>query len=399
MEDQRFSKQGRSDNRNMIGLDENMFMDFESEERVNSRMNPVDMNGKTDSGVQGISPKASYASMVTGKTASNSNYDDIPDLTPDKVIVRDEDYIIHKSGEYPTIAFSNHGYCPRNEKVVSDKTTTEKEVVIDKANNTEVGEGLYGPWMVVDNRRRRSTNSGRGTSGKRLDHIGANGSRFSALNESDMEYVQDDSVERNTTEPVSVIHKTSLSPGTTSDPAAVRHTEIINSTAYVASNPSRKSKGNKDNERQAQAFPVVPVNSIKVIEHQPTGKLSEHRAVSILEQDQEINIREGSQNGNNRVFRVKVVKENIKMGLAIRKQSNSKTISRPVLSEWVDTVNNQLDSIAFQKEIDPGGVSKVVVRNGGSLELVQASDRHQLPGGLAMDPVEVSDDVNEPMVS
>ncbi|KAK9000531.1 hypothetical protein V6N11_081024 [Hibiscus sabdariffa] len=193
--------------------------------------------------------------------------------------------------------------------------------------------------------------------------------------------------------------KTSLSPGTTSDPAVVRHTEIINSVVYVASNPSRKSKGNKDNERQAQAFPMVPGNSVKVIEHQPTGKLSEHRAVSILEQDQEINIREGSQNGNNRGFMVKVAKENIKMGLEIRKQSNSKTISRPVLSEWVDTVNNQLDSIAFQKEIDPRGVSKVVVSNGGSLELVQASDRHQLPGGLAMDPVEVSDDVNEPMVS
>ncbi|KAK8559097.1 hypothetical protein V6N12_042382 [Hibiscus sabdariffa] len=129
-----------------------------------------------------------------------------------------------------------------------------------------------------------------------------------------------------------------------------------------------------------------------------TGKFSEHRAVSILEQDQEMNFREGVQNGNTHGFRMKTAKENLKTGLAIRKPSFTKTISRPVLTEWVDNVNAQLDTIFLQKELEPGETSKVIVSNSGSLEVIQEECRHQCTGGLATDPVVFTDDSNVPMV-
>ncbi|KAK8540591.1 hypothetical protein V6N13_027110 [Hibiscus sabdariffa] len=172
-------------------------------------------------GVQGASPKISYARMVAGDIGSNNNFDDIVDLTPDKVIVRDEDCVIDHSGEYPTIAFSDHEVCPRNEKV-KDKavqTTSSVEDLVIKYKNAEGGDGLYGPWMMVDNRRRRPANVGRDVRDKQLGSAGANGSRFYVLNVDDIEYVQDASPERNTSRSVQVMD--TIDPNSIITPAPV----------------------------------------------------------------------------------------------------------------------------------------------------------------------------------
>ncbi|KAK8487930.1 hypothetical protein V6N11_014387, partial [Hibiscus sabdariffa] len=234
-------------------------------------------------GVQGASPKISYARMVAGDIGSNNNFDDIVDLTPDKVIVRDEDCVIDHSGEYPTIAFSDHvhdqidqcmrqtiivrllgrniGYqtllnrihalwkllgeevCPRNEKV-KDKavqTTSSVEDLVIKYKNAEGGDGLYGPWMMVDNRRRRPANVGRDVRDKQLGSAGANGSRFYVLNVDDIEYVQDASPERNTSRSVQVMDTIDPNSIITPAPVITQSDEVVKSTAYRASNPTKKS--------------------------------------------------------------------------------------------------------------------------------------------------------------
>ncbi|KAK8715913.1 hypothetical protein V6N13_043238 [Hibiscus sabdariffa] len=75
----------------------------------------------------------------------------------------------------------------------------QKVSTISKLNpqskGTESTDGLYGPWMFVDNRRRRSTNTMRGNHGKQLSSAGASGSWFSVLNSDDMEYVHAESNE------------------------------------------------------------------------------------------------------------------------------------------------------------------------------------------------------------
>ncbi|KAL4367688.1 hypothetical protein GQ457_05G032520 [Hibiscus cannabinus] len=553
LEDQCFSKQGRSNDRNMIGLDVNVPMDFDSEVQRHVSVNQSELPDQVP-GVQGASPKISYARMVAGDIGSNSSLDDIADLTPDKVIVRDEDCVIDHSGEYPTIAFSNHvhdqidqcirqtiivrllgrniGYqtllnrihalwkplgevqlidiannyflvrfedphdyekaltagpwtiygsyltvqpwsrsfsplekhpshvvvwvrlpglpyryyskalfrriarvigkvikvdystqagergrfarlavmvdlnkpllsclgidgqvqkleyeglqhicykcgvyghgqevCPRNEKV-KDKaaqTTSSVEDLVNKSKNAEGWDGLYGPWMMVDNRHRCPANVGRDVRDKQLEFAGVNGSRFFVLNVDDIEYVQDASTERNTSGSVQVMD--TIAPNSSLAPVAA----II------------------------QTILMVSGSSIKVVEHESLGKFSEHRAVSILEQGQELNAREGVHNGNSHGFRMKTSKENLKMGLTIRKPSVTKTISRPVLTEWVENVNAQLDKIVLQKELEPWGSSKVIVNNGGSLEVIPDDDRHITPGGLATDQIVMLESSNVPM--
>ncbi|KAK8565465.1 hypothetical protein V6N12_059027 [Hibiscus sabdariffa] len=340
LENQRFSKHGRSNARSMIGLDEN-----------------------------GVSSETCCARMVTGDIGSDSNFDNIFDLTPDKVIVRDEDCIIDQSGEYPTIAFSDHVHDQIHQCML--------QTIIDICPSNET---------VKDK------------AAQMLAFAGASGSRFSVLNADDMEYVHAESTEGATTGSDLVMKTTNLTSVASPAPAITQSAEVVKSAGYLASNPPKKSLTLKGSAEQAMAIPMVPGNSVKVVEHDSTGKFSEHRAVSILEQDHEMNFREGIQSGNNRGFKMKSAKENLKTGLTIRKSSGAKTISRPVLTEWVDNVNAQLDKIVLQKELEPGGTSKVIVNNGGSLEVIQEECRHQSLGGLATDPVVITDDSNVSMV-
>ncbi|KAL4385105.1 hypothetical protein GQ457_15G005980 [Hibiscus cannabinus] len=509
LEDQRFSKQGRSIDRNMIGLDGNVSMDFDSEVQRPEAVNQSELSDQVHGG-QEASPKISYARMVAGDTVSKSSLDDIADLTPDKVIVRDEDCVIDHSGKYPTIAFSNHVHeqidqcrrqtiivhprdyekaltagpwtiygsyltvqpwsrsfsplekhpshvvvwvrlpglpyryyskalfrriagvigkvikvdystqagergrfarlavmvdlnkpllpclgidgqvqkleyeglqhicykcgvyghgqevCPRNEKV-KDKaaqTTSSVEDLVIKSKNAEGGNDLYGPWMMVDNRRRRPANVGRDVRDKLLEVAGVNGSRFSVLNVDDIEYVQDALTERNPSASAQAMD--TIDPNSSLSPAAtiIKSTEVIKSTASHASNSTKKSQLHKDSARQVTAIPMVPGSSIKVVEHESLGKFSEHRAVSILEQGQELNAREEVHN---------------------------------VLTEWVENVNAQLDTIVHQKELEPGGSSKVIVNNGGSLEVILDDYRHRTPGGLATNQIVMLEGSNVPM--
>ncbi|KAK8702202.1 hypothetical protein V6N13_020569 [Hibiscus sabdariffa] len=201
LENQRFSKHGRSNARSMIGLDEN-----------------------------GVSSETCCARMVTGDIGSDSNFDNIFDLTPDKVI----------------------DICPSN------------ETVKDKA-------------------------------AQMLAFAGASGSRFSVLNADDMEYVHAESTEGATTGSDLVMKTTNLTSVASPAPAITQSAEVVKSAGYLASNPPKKSLTLKGSAEQAMAIPMVPGNSVKVVEHDSTGKFSEHRAVSILEQDHEMNFREGIQ--------------------------------------------------------------------------------------------------------
>ncbi|KAK9034880.1 hypothetical protein V6N11_076935 [Hibiscus sabdariffa] len=78
--------------------------------------------------------------------------------------------------------------------------------------------------------------------------------------------------------------------------------------------------------------------------------------------------------GKNKAAKSRGVRENVQKGLQIRKAVEAKTISQAVLSEWVDNVTSQLDSVAVHVELDPSRSIKVVVNQSGSLENVPLDD-------------------------
>ncbi|KAK9009145.1 hypothetical protein V6N11_080614 [Hibiscus sabdariffa] len=70
------------------------------------------------------------------------------------------------------------------------------------------------------------------------------------------------------------------------------------------------------------------------------------------------------------VVKAKGAKENNRQTMRIRKALEAKTISRPVLSEWVNNVNSKSNSIVECNELDPGGVSKEFVNQEGLIETI-----------------------------
>ncbi|KAL4302597.1 hypothetical protein GQ457_10G011350 [Hibiscus cannabinus] len=71
-----------------------------------------------------------------------------------------------------------------------------------------------------------------------------------------------------------------------------------------------------------------------------------------------------------------------------------RTISRPVLSEWFDNMNSQPDSFAMDKELDPGGGTRVCVSQEGVLEKTPSlKNQYQNHSGFRTVEIELSDHV------
>ncbi|KAK8708778.1 hypothetical protein V6N13_059815 [Hibiscus sabdariffa] len=58
-------------------------------------------------------------------------------------------------------------------------------------------------------------------------------------------------------------------------------------------------------------------------------------------------------------------KEGLQQGLKVRKPPDTRTISWPVLTEWVDGVNVQLNATASSSVHDPGGFVRAIVNQDG----------------------------------
>ncbi|KAK9021558.1 hypothetical protein V6N11_011541 [Hibiscus sabdariffa] len=130
---------------------------------------------------------------------------------------------------------------------------------------------------------------------------------------------------------------------------------IVQTVTFGVETPQRKPMSSSASSSRFETIPMQPGNAITVVEHRPHGASKDHQAVSLLEQGHGSNGVDTGKSQAGRGFKLKSAKENGRQGLMIRKPSPAKTISRPVLSEWVDNVNQQLNSIAHRKELDPGG--------------------------------------------
>ncbi|KAK8519516.1 hypothetical protein V6N12_025551 [Hibiscus sabdariffa] len=69
----------------------------------------------------------------------------------------------------------------------------------------------------------------------------------------------------------------------------------------------------------------------------------------------------------------------------IRKPAPAKTISRHVLTEWVENVTSQLNTIEMQKIIEPDVSSLIIVNHGGFLEVLLPDHNRMKQGTSTVD--------------
>ncbi|KAK8600245.1 hypothetical protein V6N12_050101 [Hibiscus sabdariffa] len=288
--------------------------------------------------------RASYATMVRNSSNRGQQSFDPDDLMPDKVVVRDEDCVVDRSGAFPKIQFADHvqeqidlKVCPKDQNLnVAKSSSTPRELKGGPRSLSDVDDGnLFGPWMIVDKCRRRSQFVLSGD--KRGTNIasGSGGSRIAAL---DMDAMDDEQV------------------------------GIVTDGAYTASNPSKKSKASKVVVSGAKVIPIKPGNSVVVVEHRSTKNAPEHQVVSFLEHGHGNSAQETNMGSKNRGIKLKLAKKNSRQWLMIWKPVSAKTASRPVLTEWVENVNAQLNSIEMQHLADPNISSRLIVNQGVHLK-------------------------------
>ncbi|KAK9043307.1 hypothetical protein V6N11_071653 [Hibiscus sabdariffa] len=160
----------------------------------------------------------------------------------------------------------------------------------------------------------------------------------------------------------------------------------------VANGSGKKAGVGRSMVSKAVVMSRVEGQHVLLVEHAGHSKV--HAAVSIFEQGHGKVGSEKNVLGQNMGGKAKGVKENAKQGLKIRKHSEMRTIFRPVLSEWVDNMNSQLDSFAMDRELDPGGGTRVCVNQEGVLEKTPSlKNQYQNHSGFRTVEIESSDHV------
>ncbi|KAK9016991.1 hypothetical protein V6N11_079481 [Hibiscus sabdariffa] len=303
--------------------------------------------------------KASYASMVRNYLSGGQHSIDPDELTPDKVIVRDADCVVDD-------------VCPKDQPLNASEGSGQASVsergprslsVVDAGNLSEL-------WMIVDKRRMRTQNVLSGEKRGMTIVSGSSGSRFAAL---DTDFMDDEQVGlvANGGSESPRVNVSSIREGELSSPSnPVQPTSTAKIEAYITSNPLKKSKASKVAASGAKVIPIKPGNPVVVVEHHSTKNASEHQAVSLLEYGHGNSTPEASMRFKNRGIKLKMAKENNRQGLMIRKPAPAKTVSCLVLTEWVENVNAQLNTIETQQITDLDVSSRLIVNQGGLLEIL-----------------------------
>ncbi|KAL4277875.1 hypothetical protein GQ457_03G022350 [Hibiscus cannabinus] len=241
-------------------------------------------------------------------------------------------------------------------KVNADSGQRQCSDNVDGEISKEVSkEGLFGPWMVVDTRRRRAQAARVVHREIEQDKGPILGSRFVVLKSERMDPVveQVSGMVDNLQQVAPIVQGTStvaeLNLIKPVDTAVGKEGQV----KEVGNGSGKKVDAGKGMMSKAIVLLMVEGQQVSLVEHAGHSKV--HAAVSIFEQGHG-KVGTGK-NGSERTLggKAKGVKENAKQGLKIRKPSEMRTISRPVLSEWIDNMNSQLDSFAMDKELDPGG--------------------------------------------
>ncbi|KAK8997163.1 hypothetical protein V6N11_020647 [Hibiscus sabdariffa] len=200
-----------------------------------------------DEAVPDTTGKKSYASMVARSHDRRPSKEHIGCFDADNITVLEEDVIIDRSGKIPTICFSNRVHdqidlTMRNVLVVAAESS--------KANTEATNSSIYGPWMMVPNRRRhnvRNIPEQQVSDSNNVITADVGGSQFASLfEEGTLVEGQDNS--RAPVEQHRVDHEVVDVDGSICNeeeatrlmnPAPEKH--VVRNAAYMASNPDKKA--------------------------------------------------------------------------------------------------------------------------------------------------------------
>ncbi|KAK9005745.1 hypothetical protein V6N11_043166 [Hibiscus sabdariffa] len=306
-----------------------------------TRATPTQLGGNSYAAVA-----VSMDNMNRGKSASCT-------YVEDEVVVLDEDVRVDSSSPIPSICFLNmvHNQVDHNMrntiivrllgcsigyatlcshiqslwklvgeiKIIGDSATKDNVVVVDDTLEDD-GEGskdLYGPWMVVDKRRRRAV-------GRRAKSLGiygpTSGSRFGVLS---------DTVENNNPSGGVVIRdmeseKLPILVSGNERPKAGEYRVTLKNTTYLLSNPDKKAKVLKKASNATKVILTIDGKDATVVPHNARISKGTHGAISIIEQGFEKVPNVGVRIGKSRVASSKGLKGTVRIGLGVRKRSNAR---------------------------------------------------------------------------
>ncbi|KAK8579327.1 hypothetical protein V6N12_069653 [Hibiscus sabdariffa] len=310
----------------------------------------------------------SYASVVAKDPVRHGKSREEPLLSPDEVVVLDEDCIINESSDFPTIKFSyrvhdqiDHKACvaaiPGSPTRVKDTSDQDQFT-----SSTSRSSSLHGPWIVSLIRRRQTAPSAPKEGRNGVGHIGMSlkgGSRFHVLQDVGLDdSVKEGPVEAMVTDDPNRVIQGGESSKASPMQASTALAPVRKNAAYLASNPERRSKKGPVAINVKPVMDVVTLvegGSSEVCVRKVDSSTGNQRALSILESDAEGKSVARSRTGN---------------GLG-------------VLAEWVQSATNRIDSLVNTVHLIPS-------HNGMEMEVVVTSGPKPVSGGR--DPVVVVGD-------
>ncbi|KAL4386403.1 hypothetical protein GQ457_09G026060 [Hibiscus cannabinus] len=254
----------------------------------------------------------------------------------------------------------------QNEGAKKNPIVPEREKATNEECNTK--RELFGPWMTVDSRRKRT--QARGIPSEKITGpMGTeNVNRFAMLEDDQTATREEQGLELGAG--ISPERVEQGPPSGNSRPSAgVRGstTAVRNSVTHRGSTSTGNAKGNSRKAEMAVVLPMVEGQQVSIVEHSVLGGNSEHTAVSLFEKGHG-NVRsKGVVHGKLHGIR-RGIRDGVQQGLKIRKPQDTRTIPRPVLSEWVDTMQLHIKALSTQAENDPRGPTRAVVNQDGKLE-------------------------------
>ncbi|KAK9031348.1 hypothetical protein V6N11_032731 [Hibiscus sabdariffa] len=255
--------------------------------------------------VDNLTGKESYASMVARNSGSGTVQDGVCDAGSVEIKVSENDYVIDRSGPFPTVEFS-------------DKD-------------------------VSGNKDRAST---------------SHGSRFATLVVEDVMTPTDENVEPSNA--VGALNTESTTPKLTAgrvSKSIVQRPTVVKNAAYKASNPDKK--GGKRSELNV-GLPVNPIcidQEVEVVHHPVAHHSNNHTVVSLVDKYPGSSEAIGGKMQRVRGAAGRALNSSVRRGVNIKKPAGVRSLSQSPLSEWAVNFSKQLaasgDTVGGHVPIQP----------------------------------------------
>ncbi|KAK8512132.1 hypothetical protein V6N12_031860 [Hibiscus sabdariffa] len=234
-----------------------------------------------DCNFAGAKENETYASMVSKGTGSAGVSSSVG-IGKDDVVVLADDFVIDRSGPYPSVKFSDRVHDQIDRITVPPTEPQVSNTMEDTSPNVDKGSELFGPWMVAESRRRRNVSLNR--NGHKTDNSVsvAGGSRFATLYDmggEDMVPTVVGMIENTTMDRVQSVDADSVMV----TKEKVQPKEVRKSATYMKSNPDKKKKVVSQPIEASRVASLVDEKEPEVVATESAQGAGLHMTVSIME--------------------------------------------------------------------------------------------------------------------